>query len=588
MKRYVCIALLVLAAVIGAHAQPGIDIDSLRLARNGNLVQLAFGVNIGTQRMASSQVWVLTPRLVAGADSADFPQLVVMGRNAYYHDKRQGTSHEGIRPDAFKVRYKDAPISEIYARTIEHRPWMDNSTLKLVLSEGTPCGLQAGSTQILPAFTTPPPDTTYVEHRDTTQDELTGSVSGHARIQFIVNRTDFNPNLSNNRAELQTMMDNIMEVRANPDVRITKYRIKGYASPEGSYANNVRLAKGRTERLRDFMVNRWGVPQEQIEVDYEPEDWQGFRTYVVEHRDDYADADAILAIIDSDLDPDARLNVIATRHPASYRRLLADCFPPLRRTDYDIRYEWLRTVKRQGAVRRDTIITRHDISTDDPLLDDVFTLSRPLRPWMALKTNMLFDLALTPNIELEAQLGRDSRWSIMVEDWFPWFLYGKNKAGVNNRYRRPGHSPFRHAYELWVLGAELRYWLTPRCRYSRPTLTGTFIGAYAAGGKYDWERHSEGDQGEFTSLGLTVGHSWVLAPRLNLELSASAGYVSGPRHHYEAEPLFQDNRLIWKYDGRLRYWGPTKLKLSLVWLLTDKPSRLRTAALYQQQKGGRP
>ena len=72
-------------------------------------------------------------------------------------------------------------------------------------------------------------------------------------------------------------------------------------------------------------------------------------------------------------------------------------------------------------------------------------------------------------------------------------------------------------------------------------------------------------------------------------MSASAGYVGGPKRHYVAEDLFQDNRLIWKYSGRLRYFGPTKLKLSLVWLLSDKPSRKHqraTAALTEE--GGRP
>jgi hypothetical protein len=43
------------------------------------------------------------------------------------------------------------------------------------------------------------------------------------------------------------------------------------------------------------------------------------------------------------------------------------------------------------------------------------------------------------------------------------------------------------------------------------------------------------------------------------------GYVGGPRRHYNAE--FDDTHLIYRYSSRIRYVGPTKLKLSLVWLL---------------------
>lgn len=208
------------------------------------------------------------------------------------------------------------------------------------------------------------------------------------------------------------------------------------------------------------------------------------------------------------------------------------------------------------------------------LQPDIYKSFRQYHSLLALKSNLLFDAALIPNIEIEAQLGRDSRWSLMAEDWFPWFRTRHNRQGDTNRYHRTDQRPTKNSWQLWMLGMELRYWFGPRCDRSRPKLSGTFAGIYAAGGKYDWEYNSSGDQGEFTSLGLTIGHSWVLNDRLNLELSASGGYVGGPRRHYQGE--FDDARLIFQHDGCLHYFGPTKLKLSLVWLL---PSRF-------QKKGG--
>ena len=50
----------------------------------------------------------------------------------------------------------------------------------------------------------------------------------------------------------------------------------------------------------------------------------------------------------------------------------------------------------------------------------------------------------------------------------------------------------------------------------------------------------------------------------------------GPQRHYHGE--FNDTHLIWKYNHNLFYVGPTKLKLSLVWLIFNT---------WREKKGGR-
>ncbi len=167
------------------------------------------------------------------------------------------------------------------------------------------------------------------------------------------------------------------------------------------------------------------------------------------------------------------------------------------------------------------------------------------RPFFALKTNMLFDLLATPNVEIEIPVGK-TRFSVMGEFWKPWFVWG------NDRY----------AYQLQVLGGELRYWTTPRSKLKREQLTGTFFGAYYAHGRYDLQWKGVGDQGEFNSVGVTYGYSWPIARNLNIEASVSAGYLWGPRRHYRNE---YDGHLIWKHTSTERYVGPTKLKISIVW-----------------------
>ncbi len=554
-----------------AYAQQSITTDSLQLVRSGERVQLSMYVGTNSRQLPKDQVLILTPRLVGTHDSIDFPEVVVFGRNVHYHDVRQGTATADITPDAFRVWEKslrkpgDGQHTRQYVRTLAHQPWMDHSQLKLIQQQGTPCDLQHLQTTVAGGLDIVPPDTVIVRRTDELRTELADTVSGQARIQFVVNRTDFNPELAANQAELDRMHASIDSLLQNDDVTVTQLKIKGYASPEGSYANNDRLARGRTERLRQYIVDEWGVPAGQVQTESEAEDWAGFRRYLEDHRADYKNVDAILSIIDSpETDLDRKLAVIQKQHPVAYRLLLENCFPTLRRTEYHIFYEWKKEVIEQRMAKPDTIIRPGTPIEDIPLRDDILTPVKPLRPWIAVKTNLLFDLLLAPNIELEMQLGRDSRWSIMVEDWFPWFL-SKNGIWGGLTHGTANKMGTKNSLEVWTLGGEVRYWFRPRCQQNRPWLTGTFAGVYFAGGKYDLEWDSEGDQGEFLSAGLTVGRSWPLARRWNVELSGSIGAVWGPRRHYKGE--FNDQHLIWQYTSNLFYVGPTKLKLSIVWLI---------------------
>jgi hypothetical protein len=168
-------------------------------------------------------------------------------------------------------------------------------------------------------------------------------------------------------------------------------------------------------------------------------------------------------------------------------------------------------------------------------------------PKIALKTNMLLDAAITPNLEIETCLGRKKRMSIMAEVWFPWY-----KTSSNTK-----------AYEINMAGIETRYWLKKQDD-SHPLL-GHFIGLYAAIGKYDLEWDAKGNQGEFYSAGITYGWTHKLSRKLNIEFSISAGFTEGPYKHYEAK--YEYKHLIYQYSKHWAYTGPTKAKISLVWLL---------------------
>lgn len=187
---------------------------------------------------------------------------------------------------------------------------------------------------------------------------------------------------------------------------------------------------------------------------------------------------------------------------------------------------------------------------------------------IALKTNLLFDLATALNAELEVPLS--PRISVMAEGTFPWWLWGKDQTCL----------------EVMSGGLEARYWLKPNYKRQDASLgrhnplTGWFAGLYGGAGYYDLEWKGEGYQGEFfIAAGVSVGYVAPLSRQFSLEFSVGIGYLQTDYRHYHAEQSVLDDEwyLIRQNNGSYSWFGPTKAKVSLVWY----------PHLKAKQKGGR-
>ena len=103
------------------------------------------------------------------------------------------------------------------------------------------------------------------------------------------------------------------------------------------YDNNTRLARGRTEALKEYVENLYHFDRGLITTDFEPEDWTGLEKYVEQSSLQYKNE--ILQTIRSDRDPDAKEWIIKSRWKEDYSFLVNNCYPSLRRSDYRIEYD---------------------------------------------------------------------------------------------------------------------------------------------------------------------------------------------------------------------------------------------------------
>ena len=161
-------------------------------------------------------------------------------------------------------------------------------------------------------------------------------VKGSAYIDFPVNRTYIDEHYRDNYVELQKIRNTIDVVRNDADTRITSLFIKGFASPEGSYANNTRLAKGRTAALKEYVRKLYDFPDSLITTAYEPEDWEGLARYV--ETSDLPNKTGILELLGSGMEPDAKEFELKKRYPADYAYLYRKVYPGLRHSDYAVQY----------------------------------------------------------------------------------------------------------------------------------------------------------------------------------------------------------------------------------------------------------
>jgi hypothetical protein len=178
------------------------------------------------------------------------------------------------------------------------------------------------------------------------------------------------------------------------------------------------------------------------------------------------------------------------------------------------------------------------------------------KPILAVSTNALFDLAITPNFAIEFPIGK--HWSVFGEYTFPWWV-----TKANDR-----------AWQVlkWDLG--VRYWFRGnRSQYPMDVLRGHFVGLDLSAGYYDIEPHHKGWQGEFAIAALEYGYAWRLSDAWRLDAFIDFGWIGTSFRYYEATE--GDEHLLFK-EAKNRSWIlPTKLGVSFKYIIGRKPKNER-------------
>ena len=389
MKKSIYTALISLPAALLLSVSPasgqtgsplqGVSVEHQSLVREADQLQVNMDLVLTEMSVRNNSAALLVPCLVKGDRRKELPAVGVYGRMQWYQTQRAGLNPlSGSGEESYL--YSRRPSTVSYKRSIPYEEWMNGS--ELVLSRRDYCFCKAP----VAAYTSPLgsyseyvepvyPEYTPVYHyvRPVAEVVKTRSLSGRAFIDFPVNRTELQPDYRNNRAELAKITAMVDSVRNDSDITVTSLAIKGSASPEGPYANNERLARRRTESLKNYVNGLYHFADGFIVTEYVAEDWEGLREYVA--SSDLAHKAELLQIIDDPtLQPDTRDWRMKLNYADDYKRLLSEAFPSLRRSDYRIEY----SVRSYGDV--ETIRRVMSESPQKLSLSEMYLLAQSMEP----------------------------------------------------------------------------------------------------------------------------------------------------------------------------------------------------------------
>lgn len=328
-----------------AAAQSAIDnalpLSDINIIRRDSRLVLRMNLDARELHPSTNREYLITPVLIADnkADSAVFTSVLISGRNLYMRHVRNNDL------DSVSMYQSGKHDNISYSASVPLHKWMDNATLHIRSQRKVCCNKVAtvyndevamirraefDSNKFLPPY--------ICQQSETAKDDSVKifDLHGRAYVNFPVNRTELYPDYMSNPAELRRITATIDSIKDDPDITILSISIKGFASPEGKYALNARLAKDRTTTLADYVGRLYSFPKGFIETDHMAEDWEGLRTYVEQSA--LTNRDGLLRIIDSDLQPDDKDARLKADFPTEYQHLLGTVYPSLRHSDYVINY----------------------------------------------------------------------------------------------------------------------------------------------------------------------------------------------------------------------------------------------------------
>ena len=358
-----------------------------------------------------------------------------------------------------------------------------------------------------------------------------------------------------NAANMKALTQGIQTIKGNPCVQLQHIRILSAASPEGNSALNKRVAKRRGERLRDYLKETLVLPDSIFTVSSAGEDWQGLASLIAKEKTPWRNK--ALQIIRHTPEWVTRNGKVVDGRKRqlqnldggkAWKYMLDNHFYTLRTGAVVVCEVKTLAAESTPSAAEASLEQAHpgahaEASSEQARLEPA-PQSPPVASYFALKSNLLYDALLVPNLSLEASIG--SGWTLGAGGMLAWW-----SKDAKHRYWR-----------IYGGDLEIRKYFGTLSK-SKP-LQGHHLGIYGDFLTYDFEFGAKGYQSKATyAAGIKYGYSHPIANRLNLDFALGIGYLHSNYKTY----VPRDGCYVYQETKKRKWLGPTQAEISLVWLL---------------------
>ncbi|MDR0541877.1 MAG: DUF3868 domain-containing protein [Dysgonamonadaceae bacterium] len=328
--------------------QNGIQVQNMRKRYAKKELEVHFDIVLRGIEVSSDNQLVLSPIVQTPAGkTVPLPEIIINGKRKHDLYKRsQKLQGKQIRPAVYDVSI--APGGALYRTipyevTLELTEEMADADLYIV-SDLCGCGgskkdffkrliekpfIEQDQMDYIPlvSFLIPPKE--EVKER---------SAIGEAYLSFEQGKWNIVPDLYDNPQELKKIKTSLDFIREEPTAVITGMTIKAYASPEGNFDDNLVLSKSRARALLEYVQKQSSLYSVNVFSEGYGEDWDRLTELI---KADYTmpDKEQVLNIIRTVGVFDGReKQLMDLAGGRSYRYMLKNLFPLLRRSYYRIEY----------------------------------------------------------------------------------------------------------------------------------------------------------------------------------------------------------------------------------------------------------
>lgn len=323
-----------------------LSIDNVAISKASDNTNITMDITIDNLKIDKNLMLLVTPMIVSesGDQITELNQFAVLGRLRNKVLNRpftwDGKTELNFPEENRIVRKNGIAQSLHYSTSIPFENWQRDGRLILKTEiigcadclDAEPDLLVSGRIlpeRFIPEYRFSPLKLELVEHSETFK----------AYFNFRVGSWLLLADYKNNVTEFAKIDDVIQKFMADESIIVKSITLTGYASPEDTEKRNMELSRNRAQSVAKYLSEIYKYTEDQYITIGGGEDWSGLREAVA--ASNLANKTTIINIIDTEPDFDTReVKIKALDDSKTYNKLLNEYYPPLRRTDYYLSYDY--------------------------------------------------------------------------------------------------------------------------------------------------------------------------------------------------------------------------------------------------------